>query len=1333
MQKIYFVAILLLLLCANCRKMQEEPTEPGNPELQAEDLSNQQALCFGEDKDGYLWIGTARGLNKYNGYHYRHYIHSDKDSLSLVNNYVQNIFTASTGQMWITTRGGINTLNENEEFIDIPVDSPSKNIRHIAETDNRRLFINTVADICEYDEASNRFVSRIRVRDSSAVNGMIIDKRNRIWLVGIDRVECYGITDFRRIETFHAGGNIHEVYPLSNGELWLCVENKLMVLDTKSMRFILPPAAIRNHPVLSAAFITRVYAFDTASILLQTKSNECFLYNTYSNRVTHQSDVHFPFKVPGTAITTLFTDSNRNLWMGSYDRGFFVHYHNRQQFNTSHEHLSAHTKNQSITSMVIDREQNLWVITRMNKILAWDKADGQIREINLDFLWKNNPYHTDWVTAVFADSKNNIWLQTYRDLVQCRYVNKQLELVRRFILPTLILSMAEDEQGALWAAGADVYLYRLPVGATQFDRIQMYSENYMFTNKLLALSDGKLLLASFGRNPLLMDTKTLATEEIPILPPAAGSPFVPTELYEDKEGNIWTGSLGHGLFVYNRNRQEVRKAEGMPCDEISSIIEDSQANIWIGTLYGLVKYNRKENSFITYYSSDGTGGNQFNERAVCRLADNVLVFGGTHGLTVFDPKEIAAPRTLPLYIEELRAGNSRRFKLKKTDATHATPIRLPHHENNISISYSALDYSEYHRIRYAYRLKGFHERWIDAQNLRQAFYSNLPAGSYTFEVKIVSNDHAVTETVASLPLRILRAPGLSIPAMGLYVALLLAVVLYIFYLLRKKAHEQYINRTNMDFFANVSHEFRTPLTMISGPLDTLCRDESIRGENKRLLQIAQRSVVRMFRLVDQILDFGKMENGMLHLRIQQVDVIKELHQMMEVFVQNANEKNILLHACGLEDVCMAWVDADKLDKIVTNLIVNALKFTPPGGQIEIRFQVITRAEAGTHCKLRPNQTEASYIKLTVEDNGRGIPPNQLENIFKRYYQIDESSNIRIHWGTGIGLYYARKLAELHGGNLFAGNRPQGGALFTLLLPVYGKAPLAAENETENHAIVPPTVKQAGKVDFGLPSASAGESSENTLLIIDDDTDISRYMRELFSSSCKVVNYFDAESAWQRIEEIAPDLIVCDVIMPGMDGYAFCKQVKDNLSTCHIPVILLTAKMTIDDQVEGLNVGANAYVTKPFDPAYLTALVHSQLRNRDNARRLLAETTQTDALADEMLSVRDKLFMDSLYQLMENELSNPELNITRMTEVLHISRTKFYYKIKGLTGVNPSVFFKTYKLNRAVELMKENKYSLAEIADITGFSTLSHFSVSFKKQFGSTPSKYINQPDETTRR
>ena len=414
---------------------------------------------------------------------------------------------------------------------------------------------------------------------------------------------------------------------------------------------------------------------------------------------------------------------------------------------------------------------------------------------------------------------------------------------------------------------------------------------------------------------------------------------------------------------------------------------------------------------------------------------------------------------------------------------------------------------------------------------------------------------------------------------------------------------------------------------------------------------------------------------------------------------------------------------DKLDKIVGNLLSNALKFTPNGGKVELCFDVITREEAARLFTLTDKDIDTQYVKVAVADSGNGIPEEQLEKVFERYYQLDNQSKGTYNWGTGIGLYYARSLALLHHGYLKAGNRTEGsGAVFTLLLPVndlsYTPEECTLPEEEQNKAFPIQTEEQ-----YQLENTESIRQQKQTLLVVDDDTEVAHYLKALLSPVYKVVCRFDADSAFKAMSEEAPDLVLSDVVMPGRNGYDLCRQIKEDLQLCHIPVILVTAKATVENQVEGLNTGADAYVTKPFEPNYLLALIKSQLKNREKVRSLLSRSTQTDEIEENVLSPQDNTFMTELYHLMENELSNPELDVARMTELLKISRTKFYYKVKGLTGENPSVFFKTYKLNRAAKLIKEGKYTISEIADMTGFSTLSHFSTSFKKQFGTTPSEY----------
>ena len=482
----------------------------------------------------------------------------------------------------------------------------------------------------------------------------------------------------------------------------------------------------------------------------------------------------------------------------------------------------------------------------------------------------------------------------------------------------------------------------------------------------------------------------------------------------------------------------------------------------------------------------------------------------------------------------------------------------------------------------------------------------------------------------------------------------------------------------------------------------------------------------MFKLVNQLMDFNKLENDTLRLSVEQIDVVKAMNDILDTFEFNAKEKGLTLNRFGMQDTLMAWTDADKLEKILSNLLSNALKFTPRGGHIDVSLDVID-----------------NQVKIAVADSGKGIPQEQLENVFKRFYQLDNQTKAFVNWGTGIGLYYSRRLAELHHGSLTAGNSKPGegyGAIFTFTYPLNQEAykeeerrPLEQDAGDKVYDLINTAVKQDHDSTVSTLHSSLEEDNRPTILVVDDDTEIINYMRVLFSQNYRLITCLDADTALEEMRAEEPNIVLSDVAMPGKDGYQLCQEIKQDIQLSHIPVILVTAKVTAENQVEGLNVGADAYVTKPFEPAVLSALIQSQLKNRDRVRKLLTSNTNSqlstlnsqleDAQLEDALSEQDKHFMEELYKLMEEELSNSELDVTRITRLLLISRTKLYYKIKGLTGETPSNFFRTYKLNRAAELLKSGKYTVSEISDKCGFSTQSHFSVVFTKQFGVTPSEY----------
>lgn len=649
---------------------------------------------------------------------------------------------------------------------------------------------------------------------------------------------------------------------------------------------------------------------------------------------------------------------------------------------------------------------------------------------------------------------------------------------------------------------------------------------------------------------------------------------------------------------------------------------------------------------------------------------------------------------------------------------------MKYDQNGFSISFAALDYSESERLHHYYKLDGFDQYWINAHNNKEAYYANLPAGTYTFRVRIAQNDQSTIVGENAIRVIVHPAPWATWWAYTFY--LIAGITIFAFFIRamwrirvekqavlraeQAKAQEQFINKMNMSFFANISHEFRTPLTMISGPISLLYSSSDITGENKNLLRIVQRSVNRMLRLVNQMLDFNKLENDTLKLKVRPTEIVVFLKELTDIFRVNAESKSITMITNGLEGSFIAWIDEDKIDKIFTNLMSNALKYTPAGGRINVNFDIVSGEDA------------VQVVKIEVINTGQ-IPDDKLEKIFERYYQISDEHGGIYNWGTGIGLYYARSLARLHHGSLTASNlKDDNKVMFTLIVPVgqsaYSEAERSHEQVNQLEAFPLEENPLPVKPDPDL------DKEKKTIMVVDDDSEVAYYLELLLGSDYQVVCRFNAESALEAITESVPDLILSDVVMPGKDGYWLCREIKESLQLCHIPVILVTAKTTIENQVEGLNVGVDAYVTKPFEPHYLMALIKSLLNNREKTRSLLSRSTQTDKMDENVLSPQDNMFMTELYHLMESELSNPELDVTRMTQFLKISRTKFYYKVKGLTGENPSVFFKTYKLNRAVELLKEGKYTISEIADMTGFNTLSHFSKSFKQQFGIPPSEYL---------
>ncbi len=1310
----------------------------------SDDISNRRVTAFAEDSAGHIWLGTFRGLNRFNSYDYTQYFCTDEDS-DIPDNHISALLCDSRGRLWVGTVNGVCRYTQQGDFRQIPVMSDYKYGQQFLENGRGRIFLNSLANLCVYNPDTDVFepVGQ-NINPGGTLSAKLhIDKNDVLWVVEPASLRCYNSDSMALLDSIAMSGSPVYSTLLDNGELWMTGQGSVQIVDVNTHRMCQVPSALAKDARLAHDVITNIQPFGDG-LLLNTDREGLLYYNRKEGVLLRPREGGYPFDAPDFKVTVMFTDSHDNLWMGSEDHGYVVRSGNQKRFNNNYILRSAFD-GKSVVALQKARDGRLWILTHSDGLWLYDGKSFTVKQIPLPSRLRVNGYEPE-INYIFVDVRGFLWMITENNTVtRCSFDGSRLTIEESFSLNGARY-VVQDENDCIWVSTNGWYVYVKESRDVQFEVVEVSSPTFAFIPSLLPLTDGSIMLSAFAMPFKRIEPQSRTVENMPISSDDYASSIrrsvlIPTSLFQDSHGDVWIGTIANGLLRYSPSDNSLAPIPGTSCSDISGIEEDVEGNIWVSTLYGLCKYDRVTGRFTNWYAADGIGGNQFNERTSCVLDDGTLVFGGTHGLTVFDPEDVNFRERVPLVFEDLKVFNqhirpSEGGSIKKIMALRPD-IHIKHNQNGFSISFAALNYSHFRHVRYSYKMEGFDDYWKETNSAHEAFYTKLPAGKYTFRVRITDNNRSIVGAENSIRVIVHPAPWNSWWAWCVYVMLLLAVFAMIMLLRRRwlrqrealrvsqmeKEQEKRVNKMNMSFFANVSHEFRVPLSVISGPVEQLYSSPEITGGNKKLLSVVRRSVQRMIRLVNQILDFNRLEDDAMGLKVRRGDIVDLLRRIMDVFGVMAEEKDISLTSYGLEDSFLMYMDGDKIDKICTNLLSNAVKFTPVGGRIEVGFDVVSRTDAAGGFTLREDDLEEQYVRVSITDNGCGIPKDKLETVFERYYQLENNDVGKYNYGSGIGLYYARRLAELHHGYLkaFAREDGVGGSVFVLLLPVgegcYSGQEFDRGEETAQDKVFPLPLVVASQFD-------EEETDKPTVLVVDDDADIVHYLKMLLSDRYRVVYRFDAASALQFMEKDEPDIVVSDVVMPGKDGYEMCREIKQDLRLCHIPVILLTAKVTVGDQVQGLDSGADAYVTKPFDPTLLLTLINTQLKNRERMRNIFRETTKPDTIEENALLPQDKAFMEDLYELMEAELSNSELNVTSMAESLHISRTKIYYKVKGMTGESPSNFFKTYKLNRAAELLREGRYNISEIADITGFSTLSHFSTSFKKRFGVPPSEYV---------
>ena len=1065
---------------------------------------------------------------------------------------------------------------------------------------------------------------------------------------------------------------------------------------------------------------------------------------------------------PVEVVTATFRDLGGNLWVGYRNAGVQIISQNRIAYKEANANaLSSKTKGIAILTMATVGKHIL--AGTALRVFAYDEKNGHLDQTLFRELFDSLPKpHQINLNNMVGYDDEHLWLVSEHQVASCRINNERIEVLAKSPLFKSVLGQGLKVGNHLYVSSEKGRLLRFEFGKPQPELIHIPNPYFNNETKLAKLSDGNILLFMSGMHLAILSPDTGKIREMKVAGMPQEGSLDPAFAKQDSYGDVWLGTKRDGLYLMNKKITQMRRIKIFNDVHIQALVEDTNRQIWVTTIRDafFVTSERKQflmNSLLS--ASQDRDDWQYFSNSACISPSGDLVLGSSDGCKFMPPKAmqtnflntkagIHASEMLAIYGVEVTKTDGE--VLAVTDeVAQLHNYTFAHNENNLKFNFYYPNFSRRSALMCQYKLEGYDRDWQIPTYGREARYANLPAGTYTFRLRLISSPDKPALAERKVEITVMHAPWWSSAAWLLYFSIFLGILFYLntFYLRARTNHllllqeqrelerEKQAKEMNMRFFANIAHEFRNPLTIIAGPLMTLNADKALPQSVHRILIHVCMSVNRMLRLIDQMLDFNQLETDELRLRVSEVDAAEELRQQVASFKESARVKGIRLELTIKNGNYHAWLDCDKLEKIMSNLFTNALKYTAPGGIIRIQASA-----------------DEGRLKVSVFNSGQPVAADKIQDVFKRYYQLSDSHDSHQYgWGSGIGLYYVKRLVELHHGEIYVKNinavsetsseaSLRNGVEFCFSLPtdksIYNKVEIVAQ---EKHVMqIPLEVKseegrtqemksEEERVKNSLAgNASAPSKNLPRILIVDDDVDVAAYLHQLFASDYEVVNRYSAEGALADLEEVKPDIILSDIVMGEMSGLEFCKTLKGNLSFSHIPVVLITAMASMHNQIDGLKLGAVAYVTKPFDPAYLKALVKSQLQNMQMLRQRLGESTKTDSLAENVadtLSPQDRKFMDEVYEMMEKLLAQQDLNVNSMCRDMFISPSKFNYKIKELTGETPGIFFRKYKLNKAAQMLHDGLYSISEVAVLTGFSTAAHFSVAFKKQFGISPSDY----------
>jgi signal transduction histidine kinase/ligand-binding sensor domain-containing protein/DNA-binding response OmpR family regulator len=1307
-------------------------------------LSQLSVIAIYQDSKGYMWFGTRDGLNRFNGYDFEVFQHDKSDSTSISDGYIRCISEDSNQNIWVGTTNGLNCFDRNTKtfrhyIINLKSNTADLNeIDCILPTSDKKIWIGKKDGLFLLDYSKEQ--TNLRKVLSIRVNSIIQNNEQLLLGTGISNLVFYSILSNKVSEIIlNENGtsrklSIKLITKDKSGNLWFGTSDQgFGLLDLKTKK-ILKYYSTSTTKGLSSNSIKAICLDHEGNLLIGTY-NGLNIFNPKSETFKVYNQKGFgQGGLSNYAVEALCVDNAGGVWVGTYSGG--INYFNYQ--GNSFRFYDTHLNKQVLGIIGPMQESNdgLWIGTEANGIIHYNTGDNSyqyfpcIKTSNPDVFPENN------VKSLFAED-NKLYIGLFRGKL-FEFDTNAKKYIKSYNIGSAIYSIKRDFNGILtFGTYSSHGLQKIQNGKISALDLPLKNDKKFNVAQITCLEydkTGGVYIGTrsnglyFYKNGQVLEYNSLSEKN-----KLSGNKI--SAIYIDKNQIVWIGTADGGLNAirFKSNMAKIFTVKnGLKDNKVCSITEDKRGRIWVVTRKGISQVDFFKGVCKTFDYTNGINIQEFSQNSIIVTRDNTIYVGGDNGFISFNPDNIKPNKFIPpVVINNVKINNTP----LKMDIDNNQVLNLKHNENNITITYSALSYINSGRNKYAYMLVGVDNTWNHINDIRTVNYANLSPGKYVFKVKGSNSDGKWNEVGTSMIINISSPFWWTWWAILFYMSILVFIAYFIIryyrikhdleYQLALKGQQEELHQAKLNLFTYFSHELRTPLSLIIGPLEDILEKSTTPSFLNKQLTLMYQNAKRLLLLVNELMDFRKQETGQFVLRAAAGHFEKFTEEIILAFSELAAKKEIQLKLDIITESQPLWYDRGLFEKILLNLLSNAFKHTPNKGKIELKLEYISIDENLKKSALTHNSNvylrAEKYLLITLRDSGEGIPENEIDNIFNPFYQI-YNPNEQTESSSGIGLSLTKGLVDLHRGSIWAEFESNSGATFKMIIP-YGNNHLESNEIIENYQDsenikLYPEVLLEDQVDL-----TDVKSKKYTILVVEDNKELRTYIKSCLGNN-RVLEASNGKEGVELAINHMPDMIISDIMMPEMNGLQLCKKLKEDIHTSHIPIILLTARVTMLQMKEGLELGADDYITKPFSSNILLLKIKNILLSRENLKNLYGKQFSLESMGVEVISADDR-FMQKLYKVVEKHIDNPDLNIEKFCDEINMSSANLYRKIKAVTNLSPLEYVKSVRMQLAAKMLMETDLSITEVSEKVGFNSLIHFSSTFRKHFGFSPTKYVN--------